>query len=68
MAERQEATAKVLLTVPEAAKRLGIRRTLMYELISTGQLGVEHLRGRDGRWHGRSPWACATTGRLIGNT
>jgi excisionase family DNA binding protein len=28
--------AKLLLTVPEAAARLGIGRTLMYALISTG--------------------------------
>jgi excisionase family DNA binding protein len=28
--------AKLLLTVPEAAARLAIGRTLMYELISTG--------------------------------
>ena len=29
---------RLLLTVPEAAQRLGIGRTLMYELISTGQI------------------------------
>lgn len=29
---------KLLLTVTEAAQRLGIGRTLMYELISTGQV------------------------------
>lgn len=29
---------RLLLTVPEAARRLGIGRTLMYELISTGQI------------------------------
>ena len=29
---------RLLLTVSEAARRLGIGRTLMYELISTGQV------------------------------
>jgi excisionase family DNA binding protein len=29
---------RLLLTVSEAARRLGIGRTLMYELLSTGQV------------------------------
>jgi excisionase family DNA binding protein len=29
---------RLLLTVSEAARRLGVGRTLMYELISTGQV------------------------------
>jgi excisionase family DNA binding protein len=39
------APAKLLLTVPEAADLLGIGRTLMYELISSGQV-VSVLVGR----------------------
>lgn len=34
---------RLLLTVPEAARRLGIGRTLMYELISTGQIASVHV-------------------------
>lgn len=38
---------KMLLTVVEAAQRLGIGRTLMYELLSAGQIESVHL----GRLH-----------------
>ena len=38
MADRTEASSKLLLTVQEAATQLGLGRTLMYELISTGQV------------------------------
>ena len=38
---------KLLLTVVEAAHRLGIGRTLMYELLSAGQVESVHL----GRLH-----------------
>lgn len=34
---------RLLLTVSEAARRLGIGRTLMYELISTGQIASVHV-------------------------
>lgn len=36
-------STRLLLTVPEAARRLGIGRTLMYELISTGQIASVHV-------------------------
>ena len=42
-----ESDDKMLLTVVEAAQRLGIGRTLMYELLSTGQIESVHL----GRLH-----------------
>jgi excisionase family DNA binding protein len=38
---------KLLLTVVEAAHRLGIGRTLMYELLGTGQIASAHI----GRLH-----------------
>lgn len=38
---------KLLLTVVEAAHRLGIGRTLMYELLSSGQIASVHV----GRLH-----------------
>jgi excisionase family DNA binding protein len=38
MSRPKEPPAKLLLTVTEAAARLGIGRTLMYELISTGEI------------------------------
>lgn len=37
------ATAKLLLTVEEAAEQLGIGRTLMYSLIRTGEIGSVHI-------------------------
>jgi excisionase family DNA binding protein len=38
MKHDKEPAAKLLLTVTEAAARLGIGRTFMYELISTGAI------------------------------
>jgi excisionase family DNA binding protein len=38
----------VLLTIPEAARKLGIGRTLTYELIAAGELEVVHI-GRAAR-------------------
>ena len=38
----------ILLTIPEAARKLGIGRTLVYELISAGDLEVVHI-GRAAR-------------------
>jgi excisionase family DNA binding protein len=38
MNREQQPPTKLLLTVTEAAARLGIGRTLMYELISTGAM------------------------------
>ena len=38
----------VLITVPEAARRLAIGRTLTYELIASGDLDVVHI-GRAAR-------------------
>lgn len=38
MKRDREPAAKLLLTVTEAAARLGIGRTFMYELISTGAI------------------------------
>lgn len=37
-AQPSESTAKLLLSVTEAAARLGVGRTLMYELIRTGAI------------------------------
>lgn len=42
-----ESDEKLLLTVVEAANRLGIGRTLMYELLSSGQVRSVHV----GRLH-----------------
>jgi len=42
-----ETDDKLLLTVVEAAQRLGIGRTLMYELLSSGQIDSVHV----GRLH-----------------
>jgi len=42
-----ETDDKLLLTVVEAAHRLGIGRTLMYELLGTGQIESVHV----GRLH-----------------
>jgi excisionase family DNA binding protein len=42
-----EADERLLLSVVEAARRLGIGRTLMYELLGTGQLESMHV----GRLH-----------------
>jgi excisionase family DNA binding protein len=42
-----ESDEKLLLTVVEAAHRLGIGRTLMYELLSSGQIESVHV----GRLH-----------------
>lgn len=39
--------AKLLLTVVEAARRLGIGRTFMYELLASGQVDSVHV----GRLH-----------------
>jgi excisionase family DNA binding protein len=33
----------ILLTIPEAAHKLGIGRTLTYELIAAGELEVVHI-------------------------
>jgi excisionase family DNA binding protein len=38
MSRAKEPANKLLLTVPEAAARLGVGRTLMYELIRTGAI------------------------------
>lgn len=38
-----ESDKKLLLTVVEAAHRLGIGRTLMYELLSSGQIESVHV-------------------------
>jgi len=42
-----ESDEKLLLTVVEAAHRLGIARTLMYELLGSGQIRSVHV----GRLH-----------------
>lgn len=42
-----ESDEKLLLTVVEAAHRLGIGRTLMYELLGSGQIKSVHV----GRLH-----------------
>jgi len=42
-----ESDEKLLLTVVEAAQRLGIGRTLMYELLGSGQIRSVHV----GRLH-----------------
>jgi excisionase family DNA binding protein len=42
-----ENSEKLLLTVVEAARRLGIGRTLMYELLGSGQIKSVHV----GRLH-----------------
>jgi excisionase family DNA binding protein len=42
-----ESDEKLLLTVVEAAQRLGIGRTLMYELLGSGQIESVHV----GRLH-----------------
>ena len=42
-----ESDEKLLLTVVEAAHRLGIGRTLMYELLNSGQIESVHV----GRLH-----------------
>ena len=38
-----QADDKLLLTVPEAARRLGISRSLFYELIAAGQIKTIHI-------------------------
>ena len=38
----------ILLTIPQAARKLGIGRTLAYELIAAGELEVVHI-GRAAR-------------------
>ncbi|MGV8966611.1 MAG: helix-turn-helix domain-containing protein [Cellulomonas sp.] len=38
-----QADDKLLMTVPEAARRLGISRSLFYELISAGQIRTLHI-------------------------
>ena len=42
-----ESDEKLLLTVIEAARRLGIGRTLMYELLDAGEIASVHI----GRLH-----------------
>ena len=42
-----ESDEKLLLTVVEAARRLGIGRTLMYELLDAGEIASVHI----GRLH-----------------
>ena len=42
-----ESDEKLLLTVVEAAQRLGVGRTLMYELLGSGQIESMHV----GRLH-----------------
>jgi excisionase family DNA binding protein len=42
-----EADERLLLSVVEAARRLGIGRTLMYELLGSGQIESMHI----GRLH-----------------
>lgn len=44
--EADTAAAPLVLTVPEAARRLGISRTLAYELIARGQLPALRLGRR----------------------
>ena len=38
-----QADDKLLLSVPEAARRLGISRSLFYELIAAGQIRTIHI-------------------------
>ena len=38
-----ELTHAVLLTIPDAARRLGIGRSKAYELVATGELEVVHI-------------------------
>lgn len=38
MSPRESGTARLLLTVEEAAKRLGVGRTLMYTLVKDGEV------------------------------
>ena len=38
-----ESDEKLLLSVIEAAQRLGVGRTLMYELMDSGQVGSVHI-------------------------
>jgi excisionase family DNA binding protein len=38
-----QADDKLLMTVPEAARRLGISRSLFYELIAAGQIRTIHI-------------------------
>lgn len=38
-----DTTEPILLTIPEAARRLSIGRTLTYELIASGQLACVHI-------------------------
>lgn len=38
-----QADDKLLMTVPEAARRLGISRSLFYELIAAGQIKTIHI-------------------------
>jgi len=40
---QEGATKRLLLRVPEAAEQLGIGRTKIYELISTGELPTIHI-------------------------
>lgn len=38
-----EVTHAMLLTIPDAARRLGIGRSKAYELVATGELEVVHI-------------------------
>jgi len=48
-----ESDEKLLLSVVEAAHRLGVGRTLMYELLGSGQIESMHV----GRLHKVPAWA-----------
>ena len=60
-ADTGSTTARLLLTVTEAAERLGIGRSLMYELISTGQIASVHI----GRLRRITPDALTTYVRAL---
>ena len=46
--DRENSDAPVLITIPEAARRLSIGRSTAYELIAAGRLEVVHV-GRSAR-------------------
>jgi excisionase family DNA binding protein len=40
---RRDATAQLLVTIPEAARVLAVGRSTLYELIGSGQLATVHI-------------------------
>ena len=46
--DRRDSESHVLITIPEAARRLSIGRSTAYELIAAGRLEVVHV-GRSAR-------------------